>query len=62
MIDRDGNVVARLGHYDRGSGFLEILTREGAVVMEASALKGNGLLKVFKETGEIIFTSDRSGR
>ena len=61
VTDRDGNVVARLGHYHRGSGSLEILTREGKVVIEASALKGNGLFKVFKENGEIILTSERSG-
>ena len=61
VIDKDGNVVARLGHYHRGSGSLEILTREGAVVIEASALRGNGLLKVYRENGEVILTTEKSG-
>ena len=61
VIDKDGNVVARLGHYHRGSGSLEILTREGAVVIEASALRGNGLLKVSTENGEVILTTEKSG-
>lgn len=61
VTDKDGNVVARLGHYHRGSGYLEILTREGAVVIEASALRGNGLLKVYRENGEVILTTERSG-
>ena len=61
VIDKDGNVVARLGHYHRVSGFLEILTREGAVVIEASALQGNGLLKVYRENGKVILTTEKSG-
>ena len=61
VIDKDGNVVARVGHYHRGSGSLEILTREGAVVIEASALRGNGLLKVSRENGEVILTTEKPG-
>ena len=61
VTEKDGNVVARLGHYYRGSGSLEILTREGAVVIETSALQGNGFLKVYREHGEVIFTTEKSG-
>ena len=61
VIDKDGNVVARLGHYYRGSGSMEIFTREGAVVIEASAPRGNGLLKVYRQNEEVILTTEKSG-
>ncbi len=61
VVDKDGNVVARLGHFHRGSGALEIFTREGEVMVIASALSDSGYLKIYREKGEVIFTTDDIG-
>ena len=61
VVDKDGNVVSRLGHFHRGSGALEILTREGKVVVIASALRGNGYLKIYQDRGELLFSTEDVG-
>ncbi len=61
VVDKDGNVVARPGNFHRGSGALEIFTREGEVMVIASALSDSGYLKIYREKGEVIFTTDDVG-